>query len=102
MGHALTYVNFITQTEEDKHFKKEFKNFSKVARPIFEDMQRGGKNLLGDYAGTNYHEFWAVSVEVFFENPIRMRHELPALYHAMSRLLRQDPIVVVNNQKMAA
>lgn len=102
MGHALTYVNFITQTEEDKHFKKEFKNFSKVARPIYESMQTGGKNILGDYAGTNYHEFWAVSVELFFENPIRMRHELPALYHAMSKLLKQDPIVVVNNQKLAA
>ncbi len=102
MGHALTYVNFITQTEEDKHFKKEFKNFSKVARPIFEDMQLGGKNILGDYAGTNYHEFWAVCVELFFENPIRFRHELPALYTAMSRLLKQDPIVVVNNQKLAA
>lgn len=92
MGHALTYVNFITQTEEDKHFKKEFKNFSKVARPIFEDMQQGSKNILGDYAATNYHEFWAVSVEVFFENPIRLRHELPQLYFAMSNLLGQDPI----------
>jgi Mlc titration factor MtfA (ptsG expression regulator) len=102
MGHALTYVNFITQTEEDKHFKKEFKNFSKVARPIFESMQQGTKNILGDYAGSNYHEFWAVSVELFFENPIRLRHELPELFKAMSRLLRQDPIVVVNNQKMAA
>lgn len=102
MGHALTYVNFITQTEEDKHFKKEFKNFSKVARPIYEAMQKGSKNILGDYAGTNYHEFWAVSVEVFFENPIRMRHELPTLYKAMSTLLRQDPIVVVNNQRVAA
>ncbi len=104
MGHALAYVNFITQTEEDKHFKKEFKNFSKVARPIFESMQTGAKNILGDYAGTNYHEFWAVSVEVFFENPIRMRHELPALYAAMSNLLKQDPIVVVNNarKKLAA
>lgn len=96
MGHALTYVTFITQTEEDKHFKKEFKNFSKVARPIFESMQHGAKNLLGDYAGTNYHEFWAVSVEVFFENPIRMSQELPELYKAMSMLLRQDPQVVSN------
>lgn len=102
MGHALTYVNFITQTEEDKHFKKEFKNFSKVARPIFESMQYGKKNILGDYAGTNYHEFWAVSVELFFENPIRMRHELPELYQAMKSLLRQDPIVVVNVQRVAA
>lgn len=102
MGHALAYVNFITQTEEDKHFKKEFKNFSKVARPIFNAMQEGQKNILGDYAGTNYHEFWAVSVEVFFENPIRFRHELPHLFNAISRLLRQDPIVVTSQNKMAA
>lgn len=102
MGHALTYVNFITQTEEDKHFMKEFKNFSKVARPIFEAMQFGQKNLLGEYATTNYQEFWAVSVEVFFENPIRLRHELPELYEAMKALLRQDPLVVLNRQRVAA
>jgi len=92
MGHALAYVNFITQTEEDKHFKKEFVNFSKVARPIFTSMQEGSKNLLGDYAATNYHEFWAVSVEVFFENPVQFRHELPELYAAMATLLSQDPL----------
>jgi len=102
MGHALTYVTFITQTEEDRHFKNEFKNFSKVARPIFESMQNGTRNLLGDYAGTNYHEFWAVSVEVFFENPVRMRHELPALYAAMRMLLRQDPLEGLSANKLAA
>src|SRR5580693_1970797 len=78
MAHALAYVTFITETEEDKHFKKEFKNFSKVARPIFTAMQQAGaKNLLGDYAATNYHEFWAVAVEIFFESPAQLRHELP-------------------------
>ena len=93
MAHALAYVNFITQTEEDKHFKKEFPNFSKVARPIFTSMQQGGaKNLLGDYAATNYHEFWAVAVEVFFESSVQFRHELPDLYKAMSRVLNQDPL----------
>lgn len=102
MGHALAYVNFITQTEEDKHFKKEFKNFSKVARPIFESMQNGAKNLLGDYAGTNYHEFWAVSVELFFENPVRMRHDMPDLYAALGSLLRQDPLEILTAGKLAA
>lgn len=102
MGHALAYVNFITQTEEDKHFKKEFKNFSRVARPIFESMQNGAKNLLGDYAGTNYHEFWAVSVELFFENPVRMRHDMPELYAALCALLRQDPLEVLTSRKLAA
>jgi Mlc titration factor MtfA (ptsG expression regulator) len=92
MAHALAYVNFVTKTEEDKHFIKEFKNFSKIARPIYQEMQKGKKNLLGDYAATNYHEFWAISVEMFFENPLRFKHELPALYLAMSKVLNQDPI----------
>jgi hypothetical protein len=98
MGHALAYVNFITQTEEDKHFKKEFLNFSKVARPIFASIQEGKKNLLGDYAGTNYHEFWAVSVEVFFENPVRCKHEMPELYAALSNVLNQDPLNCVSGK----
>lgn len=92
MAHALAYVNFVTKTEEDKHFIKEFRNFSKIARPIFQEMQKGKKNLLGDYAATNYHEFWAISVEMFFENPLRFKHELPDLYLAMSKVLKQDPI----------
>ncbi|HEX3767987.1 MAG TPA: zinc-dependent peptidase [Puia sp.] len=97
MGHALAYVTFITETEEDKHFKKEFKNFSKVARPIFADMQGGNRNLLGEYAAVNYHEFWAVSVETFFENPVCMRLDLPDLYQAMVDLLRQDPLQMRSN-----
>jgi Mlc titration factor MtfA (ptsG expression regulator) len=102
MGHALAYVNFVSQTEEDKHFKKEWKNFSQVARPIFESMRQGVRNLLDEYAATNYQEFWAVSVEVFFENPVRMRHDMPELYAAMSTLLRQDPIEISSLKKLAA
>jgi Mlc titration factor MtfA (ptsG expression regulator) len=92
MGHALAYVNFITATEQDKIFTREFPNFSKIAKPIFTGMQHGTKNLLGDYAATNYHEFWAVAVEIFFENPVRFKHELPALYEMMTRVLNQDPL----------
>jgi len=94
MAHALAYVNFVTETEEDPHFKKEFHEFSRVARPIFNEMQRGRKTLLGDYAASNYNEFWAVSVEVFFENPVSLRRELPELYEALRKLLRQDPLHV--------
>lgn len=100
MGHALAYVTFITETEEDKHFKKEFKNFSKVARPIFTDMQQGAKNLLGEYASSNYHEFWAVCVETFFENPFRFKKELPDLYFSMARLLNQDPVNFASGKTM--
>ena len=55
-------------------------------------MQGGTKNLLGDYAATNYHEFWAVAIELFFENSLQFKQELPELYEAMSRVLNQDPL----------
>src|SRR5579872_6213668 len=99
MAHALAYVNFVTQTEEDRHFKNEFPNFSKVARPIFTAMQQTGiKNLLGEYAATNYHEFWAVAVEIFFESPVQFRHELPELYEAMATVLNQDPLSFISGK----
>jgi Mlc titration factor MtfA (ptsG expression regulator) len=60
-------------------------------------MQEGNRNLLGEYAAVNYHEFWAVSVETFFENPVCMKHDLPELYQAMVDLLRQDPLQSKNN-----
>jgi MtfA peptidase len=98
MGHALAYVNFITATEQDKIFTKEFPNFSKIAKPIFTGMQQGNKNLLGDYAATNYHEFWAVAVEMFFETPVRFKHELPELYEVMTRVLNQDPLTALKGK----
>jgi MtfA peptidase len=101
MAHALAYVNFIVKSEEDKHFKKEFKNFSTVARPIFQEMQRGKRNLLGEYAASNYHEFWAVSVEMFFENPFQLKFELPELYEAMVKLLKQDPYGLIISRRAA-
>lgn len=101
MAHALAYVNFVTKTEEDPHFSQEFRQFSQVARPIFQAMQRGHKNLLGDYAATNYHEFWAVSVETFFGNPVRFQHQLPELYAAMVRLLNQDPVAQLRSRPVA-
>ena len=102
MGHALTYVNLITQTETDQHFKKEFKNFSVVARPLFDAMQKGYHTVLGKYAANNFQEFWAVSVEFFFENPRQLKLELPFLYNAMKRLLKQDPLTAVNDYQEPA
>jgi Mlc titration factor MtfA (ptsG expression regulator) len=55
-------------------------------------QQTGVRNLLGDYAATNYHEFWAVAVEIFFESPDQFRDELPELYEAMATVLNQDPL----------
>jgi MtfA peptidase len=92
MAHALTYVNFTVSEGRDTSFHDTFINFSKVARPIFERMKAGETNLLSPYAATNYQEFWAVSVETFFERSLDFKTQLPDLYAAFCTLLNQDPL----------
>lgn len=95
MAHALVYVNFVVRNGEgsDILFKGGFPTFSTIARPIFNAMQKGATNLLSSYAATNYHEFWAVAVETFFEKSAEMKEQMPELYEALCKLLKQDPLV---------
>jgi Mlc titration factor MtfA (ptsG expression regulator) len=92
MAHALTYVNFTVEDGKDDAFHDKFKDFSAVARPVFERMQAGEIIILDSYAATNYHEFWAVSIETFFERAHAFKKQLPELYDSLCILLNQDPL----------
>ncbi|HTL08657.1 MAG TPA: zinc-dependent peptidase, partial [Chitinophagaceae bacterium] len=95
MAHALAYVNFMAGANDakDDAFINRFYDFSAVARPIFNAMQEGEETMLNNYAGSNYNEFWAVSVETFFERSLQMKVYMPSLYEAMCNLLNQDPLL---------
>ncbi len=66
-------------------------------RPWIEVMQREfekvhkGKSMLRQYAGTNPAEFFACSVEAFFEKPEMMKNKAPKLYKQLSTFFNQDP-----------
>ena len=54
------------------------------------------------YAETNLQEFWAESVELFFEKPFDFNSHYPNVYKALKLLLNQDPLnktfpVIENN-----
>jgi Uncharacterized protein conserved in bacteria len=46
-------------------------------RPILADVITKRQSYLRNYALTNIHEFWAVSVEAFFENPADLKINMP-------------------------
>jgi MtfA peptidase len=92
MAHALAYANIINDEWQDEIFKEKFRQFSLVARPVFEWMKAGNNTLLDAYATVNYHEFWAVCVENFFEKAAQFQNSLPELYNAMCNLLNQNPL----------
>ena len=90
MAHALAYVNFTAHEGRDHDFRRRFVDFSETCKRIFEKVQAGETAFLGEYASTNYEEFWAVSVENFFERPQQFKTQMPDLYDALCTLLNQD------------
>lgn len=94
MAHALQFDAYLGMEDSgDRSFKERLDDFSEEGRPVFRSMRMGGSHLLDDYAMTNFDEFWAVSVETFFENPAEFKVRLPQLYNEMCLLLNQDPEV---------
>jgi len=54
------------------------------------------KNIYSEYADTDLQEFWAESVEIFFEKPNNLKENYPSVYEAIKILLNQDPLNTVN------
>lgn len=92
MAHALLYNNFFAQYGMDAHFKLNYESFSSSTGPILADVITNRRSYLRSYAFSNLHEFWAVSVEAFFENPKGLKENMADLYNALCRVLNQDPL----------
>ena len=69
MAHALHHENFIRETGIDWDFRRDFEKLPAVFGPLMTQAIVQRKSYLRGYAFTNFQEFWAVSVEYFFENP---------------------------------
>ena len=92
MAHALQHQNFMKDYGIDKEFISDFSKYTRQTGPVFIQalLQRG--SILRNYAFTNFQEFWAVSVEAFFEIPEELKKYLPQLYLAICDVLNQDPL----------
>ena len=91
MAHALLHNNFFAQYNTDAHFRLNYEKFTTNTGQILADVITRRRSYLRSYAFSNMHEFWAVSVEAFFENPEGLRENMPDLYEALCRVLNQDP-----------
>jgi hypothetical protein len=62
-----------------------------VSATEYAAVRRGDPHLLRSYAGTDMAEFFAVASEAFFDMPMRLSNELPALYELLVAVYRQRP-----------
>ncbi len=58
---------------------------------LHQRLGRAEAGVIGPYAATNPAEFFAVTSELFFEKPLALATERPALYEQLARCYRLDP-----------
>ena len=92
MAHALYHESFSKETGIDWDFRRDFEKLPAFFGPMMTQAIIQKKSYLRGYAFTNFHEFWAVSVEYFFENSQGLKDNLPQLYTILCDTLNQDPL----------
>lgn len=89
-AHALFIERF--KNNIDLKFMDHYDAWRKVVFTKGKLQEVGLRGTFREYATYNEHEFFAVSVENFFEHPERFKHDLPVLYRLMSKMMNQDPL----------
>ena len=92
LAHALHYQTFVVERNIDKGFRNFFDNFNIDGNKAYHTETTVAGGLYSEYAEKNFQEFWAESVEIFFEKPADMKSHYPQLYDTMKYLLNQDPL----------
>lgn len=92
MAHAYHYQNFGPCDIKDKHFINTFNKFNEFGNKVYTNIQHINSGLYSNYAKRNFQEFWAESVELFFEKSLEFRITYPEVYQSVCDLLHQDPI----------
>jgi Mlc titration factor MtfA (ptsG expression regulator) len=91
MAHAYYYQYFETGMKADPVFTDKFPSFSTVGDRVLQAEKKKDNTFYSAYGLSNLSEFWAESVELFFERPAQFKEIYPVLYATMVTLLNQDP-----------
>lgn len=65
--------------------------FSRAYEIFCRQVERGEVTIMDPYAAEDPAEFFAVSSEVFFTRPYRIKQYFPEMYQQLARYYRQDP-----------
>lgn len=94
IAHALKLENSIRNSGEHSFFNpKVYHEFQVLAKQEIAKMNLGNDTIFRPSAALNEHEFFAVALEVFFEQSHAFFDYNPQLYGVLVQLLQQDPRV---------
>ncbi|MDF1715805.1 MAG: zinc-dependent peptidase [Antarcticimicrobium sp.] len=76
--------------------EQRFADWARAFGPAYEahvrQVQMGHRTVLDAYGAEGPEEFFAVAVEAFFEKPVELEREDPAIYAQLAALFRLEPV----------
>jgi Mlc titration factor MtfA (ptsG expression regulator) len=91
MAHALYYQEIIINQTPHDSFDYLFEKVLEEGEEVYAFKHKN--TLFSDYAFKELQEFWAESVEIFFEKPQQMQQFFPELFEIICNLLQQNPLM---------
>lgn len=94
-GRHLAMHEFAHALYLDIHDYKFFNPFSfsmNMAKELYQETKEQHNHIFSGRDASTPYEFWAVSVEFFFENPEKLFIEMPLYYKTLAQELKQDPL----------
>ncbi len=98
MAHALELENKIYNEEYDFLSAEILTRWDRLVKREIADFENGKVPIFREYGYTNSSEFFAVSVEHFFEKPENFLKNSPQLFETMGLLLNQDILQIYENK----
>jgi MtfA peptidase len=92
MSHALYFQKIEVEGNYAWRFFKQYDKLEEKCKEAHNLELKGSKDIYSDYAATDIQEFWAESIELFFEKPKQLNNTYPGVYSELMVLLNQDPL----------
>ena len=92
MAHALYFQEIVAEKNVHIDFENHFNELMVDGEGVLRQKQCPYR-LYSDYAFTNLQEFWAVSVELFFERATHLQTAYPKVYTNLQNILKQNPLI---------
>lgn len=93
-AHALWLENKIMSKQYTVFEPRWVLEFERYAAAEMKNLQANEQHFFRKYAFENIEEFFAVSVENFFERTQQFHQEQPELYRILAHLFKQDPLTL--------
>lgn len=90
MAHALQVQYLFRNPKRSNPFKEDYEHYDRIDDDVLNAEKTNSKRLFDENALRDKNEFWATSVELFFEKPVELKTQYPDLYESLRIVLNQD------------